>query len=72
MGRRIGHVKRMDESCFPKHSRMGAARTKYKKETDEECKKRGEYGKKQSRHEEKKTRRPVTHPNQNIIIINII
>ena len=27
--------------CFPKHSRMGTARTKYDEETDEEGKKRG-------------------------------
>ena len=38
--------------CFPKHSRMGTARMKYDKETDEDGKeKRREYGKMQSGHE---------------------
>ena len=35
-----GHGKLMHE-CFPKHSRMGTARTKEDKETDETGKKRG-------------------------------
>ena len=48
----IGNMELMQE-CFPKHSRMGAARTKYGKETDEEGNKRRENGKKQSRHEKK-------------------
>ena len=36
----IGHGELMHE-CFPKHSRMGTARTTEDKETDEEGKKRG-------------------------------
>ena len=35
----IGHGELMHE-CFPKHSRMATARTKYDRETDEEGKKR--------------------------------
>ena len=34
------NVERMYE-CFPKHLRMGTARLKYEKETDEDGKKRG-------------------------------
>ena len=36
----IGNVELMHE-CFLKHSRMGTARMKYDKETEEEAKKRG-------------------------------
>ena len=31
--------------CFPNHSRTGTARMKYNKETDDEGKKKTEYGK---------------------------
>ena len=68
----IGNVELMHK-CFPKHSRMmRTARMKYDKETDEEGKKRGEFGKKQSGHEKKRSPDGLSHPNQNTIIINII
>ena len=43
----IGNWELMHE-CFPNHSRRGTARIKSDKETGEEGKKRGEYGRKQS------------------------
>ena len=44
--------------CFPKHSRMGTARMKSDKETDEEGKKR--IVSLESGHKQKKSRRPIT------------
>ena len=57
--------------CFTKHLRMGTARMKYVKETDEDGKKRGVVWKvKRAR---KKEVDGLSLPNQNtIIIINII
>ena len=56
----IGNGELMHES-LPKHSRKGTARMKYHKETDEDgIEERREYGKKQSGHEQKKSRWPIT------------
>ena len=53
--------------CFPKHSRMGTAKTKSGKETDEEDKKRG-VSNKEAKQARKKRPDGLSHPNQNIII----
>ena len=55
----IGHGELMHE-CFPKQSRMGSARTKYDKETDEEGKKRGVSVERSKADTKKKSRRPMT------------
>ena len=65
----IGHGELMHER-FPKHSRMGTARTKYNKETDEEGKKRSVSITKGAR--KKRSPDGLSHPNQSTIIINII
>ena len=64
----IGNGELMHE-CFPKHLRMGTARIKQDKETDEDGKKRGvrmERGKADTK------KSPDGQPNQNTIIIIII
>ena len=53
----IGHGELMQE-CFPKHSRMGTARTKSDKEINEEGKKRGL--RIESNKKKKKSKRPIT------------
>ena len=58
--------------CFPKHSRMGTARTKHDKETDEGGKKRGVNMEKSKAGTKKKCPDGLSHPNQNTIIINNI
>ena len=59
--------------CFKKHSRMGTARMKWDKETDEEGKKRG-LSMERSKAGTKEKRSPdgLNYPIQNTIIINII
>ena len=58
--------------CFPKHLRMGTARTKRDKETDEDGKKRGVSMEKAKRGTNKRSPVGLSHPNQNTIIINKI
>ena len=65
----IGHGELHE--CFPKHSRMGTARTKQDKETDEEGKKRGVSMEKSKAGTNKENPDGLSHPNQNTII-NII
>ena len=56
----IGNGELMHE-CFPKHSRMGTARMKKDKVTDEEGKKRGvSMERSTAGTKKKKTRRPIT------------
>ena len=55
----IGHGELMHE-CFPKHSRMGTARTKQDKHTDEEGKKRGVSMERSKAGTKKRSRRPIT------------
>ena len=59
--------------CSPKHSRMGIAKMKYDKETDEKDKKR-HVSIDKSKQGKKGKRSPdgLNYPNQNSIIINII
>ena len=64
-----GHEELMHE-CFPKHSRMGTARTKEDKETDEDGKKRGLSMKRSKAGTNKRSPDGLSHPNQNTIIIN--
>ena len=67
----IGHWELMQE-CFPKHSRMGTARTKKDKETDEDGKKRGVSMERSKAGTNKRSLNGESHPNQNTIIINKI
>ena len=67
----IGNGKLMQE-CFLKHSRMGTARMKSDKETEEEGKKRRENGKKQRGYERKRSPYGLSLHNQNTILLNII
>ena len=55
--------------CFPKHSRMGTARTKLDKETDEEGKKRGVSMERSKAGTKKRSPYGLSHPSQNTIII---
>ena len=55
--------------CFPKHSRMGTARTKRDKEIDEGSKKRGVSMEKPKRARKNRSPDGLSHPNQNTIII---
>ena len=57
--------------CFPKHSRMGTARTN-DKETDEDGKKRGLSMERSKAGTNKRSPDGLSHPNQNTIIINKI
>ena len=67
----IGNGELMHE-CFPKHLRMGTARMKYDKETDEDGKTRGVSMERSRAGTKKRIRNGLSHPNQNIIIINKI
>ena len=67
----IGHGELMHK-CFPKHSRMGTARTKLDKETDEDGKKRGLSMERSKAGTNKRSPDGLSHPNQNTIIINKI
>ena len=67
----IEHGELMQE-CFPKHSRMGTARTKYDKETDEVGKQRGVSMERSKAGMNKRSPDSLAHPNQNTIIINKI
>ena len=58
--------------CFPKHSRMGTARTKEDKETDEDDTKRGVSMERSKAGTNKRSPDGLSHPNQNTIIINKI
>ena len=60
------------QECSPKHSRMGTARTKKDKETDEEGKKRGVSMERSKAGTNKRSPVGLSHPNQNTIIINKI
>ena len=68
----IGNVE-LKHECFRKHSRMGTARMKLYKETDEEVKKTG-VSMERSTASTKEKRSPdgLNYPNQNTKIINII
>ena len=57
---------------FPKHSCMGTAGMKYDKDTDEKGKKRGMSMVRRKVGMKKISLDGLSHPNQNIIIINII
>ena len=61
----------MHES-FPKHSRMGTARTKQDKETDEDGKKRGVSMESSKAGTNKRSPDGLSHSNQYTIIINKI
>ena len=65
----IGHGELVHE-CFPKHSRMGTARTKLDKETDEDGEKRGVSMESSIAGTNKRSPDGLSHPNQNTIIIN--
>ena len=67
----IGHRALMHE-CFPKHLRMGTARTKYNKETDEDTQKRGVSMGKSTAGTNKRSPDGLSHPNRNTTIINKI
>ena len=68
----IGNVE-LTHECFPKHSRMGTARMKLDKETDEEDKKRSVSMKRSTANtKEKISPDGLLLPIQNTIIINII
>ena len=67
----IGNGKLVHES-FTKHLRMGTARMKYVKETDEDGKKRGVSMEKSKAGAKKRSPDGLSHPNQNTIIINKI
>ena len=67
----IGHGKLMHE-CSPKHSRMGTARTKEDKETDENGKKRAVSMERSKVGTEKRSPDGLPHPSQNTIILNKI
>ena len=58
--------------CFPKHSRRGAARMKYDKETDEEGKKRGVSMERSNEGTKERSSDGLSLPNKNAILINII
>ena len=66
----IGHGE-LKHEYFPKHSRMGTARTKYK-ETDEDGKKRGVSIERNKAGTNKRSPDGLSHPNENTIIINKI
>ena len=66
----IGHGELMHK-CLPKHSRIGTARTKYDKETDEDGKKRGVSMERSKAGTNKRSPNGLSHHNQNTII-NII
>ena len=55
--------------CFPKQWRMGTARMKEDKETDEDGKKRGLSIERRKAGTKKRSPEGLTQPNQNIIII---
>ena len=65
----IGHGELMHE-CFPKHLRLGTARTKYDNETDEDTQKRGVSMEKSTAGTNKRSPDGLSHPNRNTIIIN--
>ena len=65
----IGNGELMHE-CFPKHLRMGTARMKQDKETDEGGKKRGVSMEKSKAGTKKRCPDGLSPPNQNTIIIN--
>ena len=67
----IGNGELMHE-CFPKHSRMGTARMKWDKKTDEEDKKRGVSVERSKAGTKNSSPDGLSHPNQNTIIINKI
>ena len=67
----IGNGELMHE-CFPKHWRMGTARMKEDKETDEEDKNRGVSAERTKADTKKRSPDGLSHPNQNTIIINKI
>ena len=67
----IGHGELMHE-CFPEHSRMGTARTKSDKETDDDGKKKGVSMERSKAGTNKISPYGLSHPNQNTIIINKI
>ena len=56
--------------CFLKHSRMGTARMKVDKETDEEGKQRGASMESSKAGTKERSRDGLSLPNQNTIIIN--
>ena len=56
--------------CFPKHSRMGTARTKEDKETEGEGKKRGMSIERINAGTNKRSPDGLSHPKQNTRIIN--
>ena len=62
----IGHGELMQE-CFPKHSRMGTARIKQGKETDEEGKKSGVSMERRKAGTNKRNPDDLSHPNKNTI-----
>ena len=67
----IGHGELVHE-CFHKHARMGTARTKYYKETDEDGKKRGVSTERSKAGTNKRSPDGLSHPKQNTILINKI
>ena len=67
----IGHGELMRQ-CFPEHSRMGTARTKQDKETDEDGKKRGVSMERSKEGTNKRSPEGLAHPTQNKIVINKI
>ena len=67
----IGHGELMHE-CFSKHLRMGTARTKYDKETDEDTQKRGVSMEKSTAGTNKRSPDGLSRLNQNTIITNKI
>ena len=60
----IGYGELVHE-CFPKHSRMGTARRKYDKETDEDGKKRGLSMERSKAGKNKRSPDGLLYPNQN-------
>ena len=63
----------LKQECFPKQLRMGTARTKWDKETEEEGKKRGVSSERSTAGtKEKRSPDGLNYPNQNTIIMNII
>ena len=56
--------------CFPKQSQMGTARMKEDNDTDEDCKRRREYGESKAGTKERSPDR-LSLPNENTILIII-
>ena len=67
----IGHGE-LTHECFPEHSRMGTARTKQDKATDEYGKKRDVSMERSKAGTNKGSPDDLSHPNQNTIIMNKI